>query len=164
MSALWSGLAPRERRLVLLAVPLLAAMAAWALVWEPFMAEHHRLRETLPAKQATAQWMEAAARAIERRGSGPATGRADTGESLLSLVDRSSKDSGIASTIKRIQPDGSDQVRLWLEDVPFDSLAGWLVALKRDAGVVATELRADRQERDGVVDARITFARGGGAA
>lgn len=161
MKALWQRLAPRERRIVAGALPLLLAMAAWALVWEPFLAEHRRYQTTLEDKRETASWMEAAAATIRRHGAAPAAHEATT-ESLLTLVDRGSKGAGIGGAVKRLEPAGSAGVRLWLEDIPFDRLAAWLVELERTQGVTAESLRLDRQEQDGLVRARLTLVRGGG--
>ncbi len=47
---------------------------------------------------------------------------AGAGQSLLAIVDQSRKASAIDKPPSRLQPEGDNTVRIWLDDVPFDPL------------------------------------------
>ena len=61
------------------------------------------------------------------RNAGPATGGDE--QSLVVLIDRSTRSAGLAPYIKRNQPDGTESIRLRFENAPFDGLLEWLSSM-----------------------------------
>jgi general secretion pathway protein M len=59
--------------------------------------------------------------------------------------------------MKRIEPAGDHSVRVWMEQAPFDTLAGWLDELNRSYGVHVQLIALDREAGPGRVNARITL-------
>lgn len=55
---------------------------------------------------------------------------------------------------KRLEPVGSNQASIWLEQVPFNQLVRWLVALRNDHGITPRQLEISRAA-DGIVDAQL---------
>ena len=60
-------------------------------------------------------------------------------------------------TLQRFEPSGENAIRLWLEDVPFASVAAWLEQLRNDHGVVIDQAAMDRDEQPGTVSVRLTL-------
>ena len=81
-----------------------------------------------------------------------------SGQSLLSLVDRTAKSGRLGTALKRVQPDGDEKVGVWLEAANFDDLVRWLAALETRHGVRVVSSVFQALEASGSVDARLVFA------
>jgi general secretion pathway protein M len=80
---------------------------------------------------------------------------AGNGTSLLTLVDQTAKSAGLGTSVKRVEPQGDDKLRVQLEQVSFDQMILWLDSLKQEHGVVAINVIVDRQTESGQVNARL---------
>ncbi|MAS25458.1 MAG: hypothetical protein CMI03_04395 [Oceanospirillaceae bacterium] len=86
---------------------------------------------------------------------GSSAAAATSGGSLLSVVTRQAKASGLS--LSRYEQDGQG-LRIWLDDVSFDDAMTMLEALQSSAGVVANQVNVDKADRPGVVDIRATLS------
>ena len=77
-----------------------------------------------------------------------------SGQALLTQISRTAQQFNINPN--RLQPEGSDGVSVWFDDVPFNDLIRWLEMQSRQ-GVVIRQISIDRQEQAGKVKARIVF-------
>lgn len=146
----------REQRMLAAGAAALVLLLLYALVWSPLTTHQQTLRETVKEQQATALWMQQAAReATQLRAARPTAGKIAAGQSLLALVDQSAKNSQLGSAMKRVEPEGQTGVRVWFEQANFDDLVLWLEALQRDYGVHISTLVVERQETPGQVNARV---------
>jgi len=59
--------------------------------------------------------------------------------------------------LKRVEPEGSDSVRVWLDGAPFDVLVKWLGTLSTIHGVKAETVTLERTDTAGRVNARLTL-------
>ena len=154
--AWWNGLAERERRVFGGGAAVLALLVAWLGVWEPLASARHRQQVNLGAARALAVQIEMLAASTPRSAAPPA----GAGQSLLAIVDQSSKASAMAKPPSRLQPEGDDTVRIWLDDVPFDALLRWLGELQSRYGVRVDNADIERESGPGLVNARLTLMRG----
>ncbi len=154
--AWWSGLAERERRVLGAGTVILGAVIVYLAVWEPVASARHQQHVDLAAARAMAVQLEALAASGPRNG-GPTAG---AGQSLLAIIDQSSKASALTKPPSRLQPEGDDIVRIWLEDVPFDVLLRWLGDLQSRYGVRVDNADIERESAPGRVNARLTLMRG----
>lgn len=164
MRAWLEALAPRERLAVVLGAAALACVLVYAVLWQPFAARHARLAQVVAEQRALLAWAEQAARTIEgirQRGATPGAGMAE-GQSLLTLVDATTRSAGVAPQVTRVQPEGQDVVRVWLDRVSFNQLALWLARLEGDAGVEAESVTVEPTDRPGQVNVRLGLRRPGG--
>jgi general secretion pathway protein M len=153
---------PRERLALGAGGMALAALLAYALVWEPFSREHARLAESVAEQRELAAWLAGVREeAAQLRRAAPAPAGLPPGQSLLAVVDRTTRTAGLGSAVRRIEPEGGDRVRVWLEGARFQVLARWLLELEGSAGVRATSASLERGRTPGQVDARLTLATGG---
>lgn len=158
-----SSLAPRERLLVSAAALVVAAGAFFLFVWEPLHAGADELSQRIAGQRELASWLaaiETEAAALRRSaGAQDLKGRED---SLLAVVDSSSRAAGLAQAVQRIQPEGSDQATVTIDGAGFNKMLFWLRALEHSYGVVVTSLAVTREETAGLVQARLTLKRNPG--
>lgn len=151
------GLDPRERKLVAGGAAVLLLLLLYVMVWEPVVGNYSALRENVAAQRQTLAWMQESAakvQSLRRSTSGSSQGLA--GRSLLAVVDQSARSDGLGSFIKRIEPDGSKGVKVWLEGVGFDPMILWLGKLTRTYQI-ETSIISIEPQGSGRVNARLTL-------
>lgn len=157
MRARWNALAPRERLLLLCAAAVLLAALLYLAVWEPLVKSNQRLRGDVSQLRSNLSWLRSVEPEVSRlrgRNMGVANGG-----TLLNLVDQGSKSNGLASSITRLQPEGEKEVRLWFDQVSYESLMRWVLELETAQGVQVAELNVGRTANAGMVSARLILRR-----
>jgi general secretion pathway protein M len=149
IEAWYRGLALREQRMVLAgtgACVLLLVLAVWLPVERRVSGLEHRVQ----VKQADLAWLQSVAPQLNALRDSPA---AASGESLVVLVDRVARQTGIERSLRGSQPgdDGSLSVRL--EQVPFDALVNWAGELVQHHGVRVISANIDGGASVGTVSA-----------
>jgi len=153
------SLEERERLLVTVAAVALLLLLAYALLWSPFYSGYTRLQGTVVAQRETAQWMEQSVQRLQqlKQGSGAAQ-QGLGGQSLLALADSTARAQGLAGALKRVEPEGSSNVKVWLENAAFDTLVQWLAGLGTSYGIHAETVTMERVDgAPGRVNARMTL-------
>ncbi|MBL1276504.1 MAG: type II secretion system protein M [Ectothiorhodospiraceae bacterium] len=155
------GLETNERRMLLGGGGLLLVMFLYLGIWEPLVTGVDELRVSTVQQETLLVWMRGAAQEVKQlRGSGGQKTKQTGGGSLLSLVDRTAKAARLGPALKRVQPDGEDKVRVWLESASFDDLVRWLSTLDTRHDVQAVSSVFQAVEATGRVDARLVFETG----
>jgi len=126
----WQGLASREQQLVGFGgVFLVVGVLYWG-VWAPIaQAEADALRN-LSAQQQTLNYVKQTANKIA--GLKQAGAKPSASGSLSSVVNQTAGNYGLVIT--RMQPQG-DKIQVWMDDVPFDALLGYLSELVQKKGL-----------------------------
>jgi general secretion pathway protein M len=156
--AWWGGLQLRERRVLGAGAVAVAGMLGWALVWYPLSHARSDLAARVARQRDDLAWMQQALGETKSLRTQGARSRADRqGKSLLALADVSARGAGLGGALKRVEPAGSNSVRLNFEIADFDALMSWLDSLARDYGVQVTDFSADKVEGLGLVNARVTL-------
>ena len=153
----FAGLEPRERLLVSGGAVVLVLLMIYLMIVEPVSSAHQSLRDGVSEQKQTLAWMKQAAaeiKVLQRSGAGSARGLG--GRSLLAVVDQSARSGGLGSSIKRIEPDGSKGVKVWLESVAFDPMILWLGKLSK-AHQVKPSIITIEPLGGGRVNARLTL-------
>jgi general secretion pathway protein M len=156
MKQLIANLSDRER--VLLSAGGGGAMIVllFLIAWHPFSRHVDQLRDNVAAQRELHAWMQQAAMEVKQlRGSAPA--RNSAGQSLLSAADSTARQHGLAGAMKRVEPEGTDKVRIRLEQAGFDDMTRWLELLVREHGVHIESITIDGRNQTGTVDARLTL-------
>ena len=79
--------------------------------------------------------------------------RPPNGESLLVIVDRSARESGLAGALSGSEPGGAGSLSVRLEKAPFDALMAWLARLAQQNGVVVDSATIEKAGAPGLVNA-----------
>jgi len=151
------GLEARERLLVGSGGVFLLWLLLYLIIWAPIAAEYTGLKQSVDAQQQTLAWMQQAAgqiKVLQRSGGGSARGLG--GRSLLAVVDQAARSGGLGAAIKRIEPDGSKGVKVWLEGAAFDPMILWLGQLSKSYRIEPSVITLE-PIGNGRVNARLTL-------
>jgi len=158
MKQWWQSLTTREQQSLAIGAVVLTAIVLYWLIWEPLNVRAESLSRTVAEQRADILWMESAAEHLrDVRGTVPAGSGVNDEQSLLGLIDNTARSGPLAGTVRRVQPEGDQTVRVWLENAPFDDLMYWLSELETHYGLRVTTLVVDRQAAAGRVSARVSL-------
>lgn len=156
----YDSLAPRERIAVIAGAIAVVLALFWFGIWQPLNQSVADRRQRVNVAAEQARWMlgiREEARLLQSDNSQRSIqGR---NESLLSIVDATSRENGLADAVRRIQPDDDDQATVNLDAANFNQMLFWLRSLQRDYGVSTRQITVTPDEDAGTVQARITLAR-----
>jgi type II secretory pathway component PulM len=106
-------------------------------------------------KQADLQWMRAVG--PELATAGPAVQAPASQESMLVIVDRAARESGLGSSLVNSEPSGAGGLRVRLEKAPFGLIVGWLARLADQHGIRVESATMDNTGEPGVVNAGLVL-------
>lgn len=150
----WRQRSARERRLLVLAAGVLIVLLGYGLLWTPWRAAGVRLAADNARLAADLAWLQSLAPQVEalRATQGDVT---PADGALPVRLDASLRAAGLGEQLLRLEPAGDGSVRLWLNDVPFDALVGWLGTLgAQGAGVES--IGTTPAGKPGLVNAQLT--------
>ena len=148
------SLNPRERRLVIGGGIFLAVFLVYQITWAPFVNGVADMQDKVDKQQQDLIWMQQAADEV-RRLQGGGTRRAVNSGSLLGLIEKTARQKGLGSSIRKVQPEGQNGVRVWMDKVAFDEVMGWLDDLQAQQGVTISLFSAERTAEEGRVNVRM---------
>ncbi len=164
MNAWWLSKTQREQLALVVGAGLLLLFLLYLLAWQPFVASVEQKQLLIKSQQTTLNWMQQNLSEIQRiRSQSHSNGTVPSNEALLTLVDRTAKESQLRQQIQRIKPQGDDTVQLWVEQAAFDTLLKWLGSLGQKYGIQIESLNIDRQDSPGIINARLVLQRSGGS-
>lgn len=152
-------LAPRERWMVMAGGLFALAALIFALGIRPIYQARDAAMERVKEQRQLLTDIEQVARRFGPQ-SGPSAQTPVSGESVIVLVDRSTRERGLNSYLKRNQPEGNGGVRLRLENAPFDDLLLWLSDLQSRQGLAAVSATFDPAGDPGRVNANLVLDSG----
>jgi len=150
------GLAPRERLFVVAGGIAVIIILFWGLVLAPLSSKVNQLSVRVEEKRSTLSWMSVAATEIASAGE-VAAGAGDPDQSLVVVIDRTARQSGLGQAITRNQPVGEDGIRVRMESAAFDTVAVWLGQLQSAYGLSLESATFERGSVNGTVTASITL-------
>ena len=151
----YAALSQRERRMLLAGAVAAVAIVIFGILL-PLDRSVTHAQQRLAKKHADLAWMQGVAPEIAASAPPPAA----TGESLLVIVDRSARESGLASALAGSEPGGPGNLSVRLEKAPFDALVAWLARLAQQNGVVVDSATIEKAGAPGVVNAAIVLHAG----
>ncbi|MCC7259326.1 MAG: type II secretion system protein M [Gammaproteobacteria bacterium] len=155
----FSGLGRREQVLVASAAVLAVVAVLVIGVARPLATTRGAALERLETRRAVLADIErVAARFGPNAGAGIPASQPGS-ESLVVLVDRTTRAGGLGAYLKRNEPDGDSSIRLRFENAPFDELVKWLAGLQASQGIGVVAASADPGREAGRVDANLQLSR-----
>jgi len=148
---------PGERLALITGTILLFLFLVYSLIVQPLASGLDKRERLLEQQRETLAWMKQSAEEIKmlKRFSSSKQGTGSR-QSLLSTVDRTAKAARLREVIRRVEPQGNNQVQLWVEKAPFDPLLQWIGTLQQRYAITVSSISIDRQEQ-GIVNARISL-------
>ena len=148
-------LSARERWLVLGAAAFAVFALIYALALQPLYSARTRAALAVEQQRSLLNDIEQVARRYgPQNSSSPAV---PSGESLVVLVDRSTRERGLGAYLKRNQPEGASGVRLRMENVPFDDLTSWLAVLQGTQQLATVSASFDPAGEPGRVNSNLVL-------
>jgi len=152
----WRQLQPRERIILSAGIAFLIFFILYAGIWSPMQDKLKRLRSSVPQAQQKLAWMQVnAAQAKRLRARGPAQKQPG---SLLTRLEQATVARGLRQNVSKMEPDGTDGIRLIMEEVSFNSLVSLLADLQKRSGLKVESLTLDSSaDTPGIVSARLAL-------
>jgi general secretion pathway protein M len=144
----------RERRMVLIGGIAAVALLIFGIVL-PLDGSVSKAHERIEKKQADLQWMRSVG--PELANAGPAIVQPTSNESMLVVVDRAARESGLGSALVNSEPSGQNGLRVRLEKAPFGLVVGWLARLADQHGIRVESANMDNSGEPGVVNAGLVL-------
>lgn len=131
------------------------ALIVLALVLLPLHRNLSQARARVAQQQADLAWMRQMAPTLAAAGPGPAASGSPQGESLVVLIDRSARESGLAQALTGSQPAVNGSMTVRMESADFNLLIGWMSRLvaQHDLRVEAASITGNGTA--GVVNASV---------
>jgi general secretion pathway protein M len=149
----YDTMSPREQQLV-----KFGGLAAVALlifgVLLPLESSVAKARTRVSQKQADLVWMRGAAPTLAAYAP---THSGNNGESLIVIVDRSARESGLGSALAGSEPSGPGGIQVRLEKASFDAMIAWLSRLSQQNGIGVDGANIDTAGSPGVVNAALVL-------
>jgi general secretion pathway protein M len=150
-----SALPQRQQRLLLGGAALIVVLLIVAvLIPLDHSVKSAQLR--VAKKRADLKWMQGVAPELATAPAPPS----DSGESLLVIIDRSARESGLAGSLTGSEPGTGGSLSVRLQKAPFDMLVAWLARLAQQNGVVVDSATIDGAGAPGLVNAAVVLRSG----
>jgi general secretion pathway protein M len=148
-------LEPRERRMVLFGAVAAVLLVVATVV--PLQRSVAAVEQRVERKRDDLQWLRSMApqlAGLQRTAPPPLR------ESLVVLVDRTARESGLTKSLVGSQPSGDGGLNVRLDQTPFDTLIGWLSQLRERYGVRVDSATIDAGKGSGNVNATLVLHAG----
>ncbi len=156
MKQWFNQLAPRERRALIIGIVALGGIIIYFMLWEPFTTERTQLENIITSQKSTLDWMNETAAEVQQLRSQSKTSSVKTRkQSLLSLIDKSTRTGALSKANKRIEPKGERQVRVNFKEVSFTELMRWLGQLHNQHQVQVSTITIEPQHTPDKVKVRL---------
>jgi len=150
-----NSMSESERRLVYLCGIVAVLVLIFAVIVpldRSVAAAHHRVEQ----KTNDLAWMRGVAPQLAALGPGPLA--VPTKDSLLVVVDRSARESDLASSMVGSSPSGTSGLRVRFEKAPFDTLVAWLARMSDQQGIRVDSAQIDDAGKPGLVNAAVVLS------
>lgn len=153
----WEQISTREQQMVVLMSIVVSLALFYFMLWEPLQVgidDGHARYKAQTQALLTMHQQAAEARSLMSSGTGK-PGNIRDSSSLLGLIERTAKQNQLNTALQKVQPDGKDGVRIWMDNAAFDQLIQWLSTLITQHGIFVSEITFERQDAPGRVNSRI---------
>lgn len=141
-----AGLAPRDRRVLLIGGAVAGALLVFALLWRLETAVAGTAAR-VAGKRDDLAWIEAATPRLR------ALPAARPGESLAIAIDRIAREAGLGPALAGIEPAQPGALRVRFEAASFDALVLCLARLQQERGAAAEGAIVSATDAPGLVNA-----------
>jgi len=151
-------LAPHERRTLMIGTIALSSLLFYFLIWEPFVTARTQLENIVASQKSTLQWMNKAAAEVQQLQHRPQTTSAKKPvQSLLNLIDKSTRIGALRNANKQIEAKGKQEVRVNFEEVSFTDLMRWLGQLYNQHQIQVSTMSIEQKHKPDKVKVRLTL-------
>ena len=150
----------REQVAIQILVWSATAMFLYLAVWQPVIKNNQRAVERYERQLGVFEWIQDNADAVQGiaglHGAGSGDATANSGN-WINIINTSAAAEGIA--LKGFTPEGSDAVRVTLENAEFAGVLSWLYRLQASENIRASNVDFSPGQQSGTVTVRATLRR-----
>jgi general secretion pathway protein M len=148
------SLSERDRRTLMIGGGIAVLLLLYIIVQldSSVSSAHKRITK----KQQDLAWMQANAPELASAPLPVSSG----GQSLLVIVDRSARESGLGGSLAGSEPSGPGNLSVRLQKAPFDTLVTWLARLAQQNGIRVDSASIESSGSPGMVNAAIVLHMG----
>jgi general secretion pathway protein M len=150
-----NSMSERERRMVYVC-GVVAVLVLIFVVIVPLDRSVAATKHRVEQKTTDLAWMRSVAPQLAALGPGPVA--AASKDSLLVVIDRSARESNLASSMVGSSPSGTGALRVRFEKAPFDTLVAWLARLSEQQGIRVDSAQIDDAGKPGLVNAAVVLS------
>jgi general secretion pathway protein M len=150
-----NSMSERERRMVYVC-GVVAVLVLIFVVIVPLDRSVAATKHRVEQKTTDLAWMRSVAPQLAALGPGPVA--AASKDSLLVVIDRSARESSLASSMVGSSPSGTGALRVRFEKAPFDTLVAWLARLSEQQGIRVDSAQIDDAGKPGLVNAAVVLS------
>ncbi len=155
----WQSLSSRERTLSWLGGLAILSTVLFFGVFDPLDRQQQRLKVQVSAEQKVLDQLQTlATNATRLRGPQTGGGHIASGETLLAVLNATAASHNLDEQIKRVVPNGTEEASIAFDEIAFDQLISWLIALREQHGVEIARIVIDKASAPGQVNANLTLA------
>lgn len=145
-----------QMALKLLAVVLFIIFLYFGL-WQPaYLYKHEAELKLQQQKDLLALVMENKTALSELSGADRSGASSLNSQQLVSAVTNLARQAGVM--LKRFEPSGEREIKVWVEDAPFDKMMSWLNTLQKTLKVRVDQISLEKTDAPGLVSARLTLS------
>lgn len=160
MKEWFENLQPSERLYVIGGGVFVIILLLYLMAWAPLTGKVETSRQIVAQQREDVEWMRAAGEQIKKLGLNKPSQQMSRNRSLLAVVDQDIQAAQLKGALQRMEPDGSQSVKIWINKGAFDALIGMLGKLETTQGISVKSLSINPTDTQGLVDARVTLTRG----
>ncbi|MCK4838893.1 MAG: type II secretion system protein M [Desulfobulbaceae bacterium] len=132
----------------------LLVLLGYTLLVAPLSSDLVQMEAAVASKKAEFAWMQDAAIKAKQL---TALRSTKSTVSPLKVIDQAARKYGIDSSLKRVDPGETGQIKVWFENLVFVDFMRFLRGIGGGRGLVVTNLSVERLDAPGIVNARATF-------
>ena len=155
MKEQWQQLSLREKRLVVITAFVVVVSLVYFMIWQPLQNGIETSRVRVSAQTNTLQKIRDQAAEARQLRTNKSHRSNRGGGSLLVIIERTAQQKNLKSSLQKVQPEGQDGVRVWIENASFDQLIDWLDQLENKNTIYVSEIYIERQKEPGRINSRI---------
>lgn len=161
LSNWWGTRNLREKWILKIGGVFLTILLLYVAIFQPIHHKINMLSENLSAQKQTLAWMQSEIPALKSLRQGNPSRQNIPPGSLLSILEKSLKQSPLAKEIVELQknPDETQEsVQLKFNHINFDELTKWLINFSNTYGITIVQFSATRTSENGIVQANLVIA------
>jgi general secretion pathway protein M len=154
MRAWFATLSARDQRIVHVGSIVLGVMLVLGLILRLNTAHTH-LQAHVTQTRADIAYIEANLTELRSAPQPQASGTA-----LVTIIDRSTRDGGLAGNLRGTEPAGAGGTRVRIEDATYELVITWILRLEREYGLRIQSATLEKTEVPGHINASVTLVTG----
>lgn len=149
----WQNLSLREKQTVAFGTLLVMIFIVYELMFASLAGSVDHLRAQILKNKTLLSWMRESDARIQQLEKNQKPIESKDAGSLLSVVQDDIKNNPISKSMTQLQQSDNDAVELRFQQVSFDDMMQWLIAICREQDLTISQMTITPESSAGVVDA-----------